>query len=250
MSACKWGKPSTGMPTSYPSDVDFRLVHVSNKTKVSECVSLSLSLLEQEGDRRPLCLHTLPKPGTPVEDIEKTITRSKSNPDKNGVGRLISIVEILKRDFPGNDRSIRPSKRQKVEPSELAQASSNQLHQYNEYGSLESLILERSNSSDLSESDKRASLMARQDKIVQEFLNEERKRPRQSHTPWLKIYLWKNKIQSLTNLPNVCYQQPSVPSAATEDTTALSGISALDSTLVNPQEEQLELNGEFDIPPV
>ncbi|OAV86610.1 hypothetical protein PTTG_08527 [Puccinia triticina 1-1 BBBD Race 1] len=250
-----------GLPTGYPA----WLVHVS--LQVGEAIHRHAHVVSvrrrfsigsrvkqdeglREGDRRPLCLHTLPKPGTPVEDIEKTITRSKSNPDKNGVGRLISIVEILKRDFPGNDRSIRPSKRQKVEPSELAQASSNQLHQYNEYGSLESLILERSNSSDLSESDKRASLMARQDKIVQEFLNEERKRPRQSHTPWLKIYLWKNKIQSLTNLPNVCYQQPSVPSAATEDTTALSGISAVDSTLVNPQEEQLELNGEFDIPPV
>jgi hypothetical protein len=88
---------------------------------------------------------------------------------------LISVAEIIKRNFTG-DVSSRPSKRQKTDPNDSAQVSSNELHQYNEYGSLENLILERSKSAELSESQKRASLMARQDKIVQEFLNEERKR--------------------------------------------------------------------------
>ncbi|KAA1132499.1 hypothetical protein PGTUg99_006289 [Puccinia graminis f. sp. tritici] len=241
--------PSTsGMSTSYPSDIDYRLVQVTHKTRVPKCAAFSLSLLQQETDRRPLCLHTLPPPGTPVEDIEKTITTSKTNPDKNAVGRLISVAEIIKRNFTGDGVS-RPSKRQKTDPNDSAQVSSNELHQYNQYGSLENLILERSKSAELSDSQKKASLMARQDKIMQEFLNEERKRPRQSHTPWLKIYLSRTEIQSLANLPNVFYQQPSMPTeAATNDTMTLSGLSALGSTLVNPQEEILE--EEQDIAPV
>ncbi|KAH9448155.1 hypothetical protein KEM48_008772 [Puccinia striiformis f. sp. tritici PST-130] len=228
------------MSTSYPADIDFRLVQVSYKTKVSKCVSISLSLLE-ENDQRPLCLHTLPPPGTTVEDIERTITTSKQNPDKNAVGRLISIVEIIKRDFAGNG-SNRSSKRQKrTDLNDSAPlCSSDQLHQYNQYGSLESLILERSLSSDLSESEKRASMIARQDKILQEFLNEERKRPRQSHTPWLKIYLWPTKIKSLTNVLNVFHQQPSIPRAPTSDIPTLSALSALGSTLVNPKEDILD----------
>jgi hypothetical protein len=45
------------------------------------------------------------------------------------------------------------------------------------------------------------------------------------------------------------YQQPSMPtSAPTDDTMTLSGLSALGSTLVNPQEEILE--EEHDIAPV
>ncbi|KAI7944046.1 hypothetical protein MJO28_011574 [Puccinia striiformis f. sp. tritici] len=38
--------------------------------------------------------YTLRPPGTAVEETEKPTTRSRRNPDKNAVGRLISIVEI------------------------------------------------------------------------------------------------------------------------------------------------------------
>ncbi|PLW58089.1 hypothetical protein PCANC_04150 [Puccinia coronata f. sp. avenae] len=243
------------MTTSYPSDIDFRLVHVSHKTKVAKCVSTSLSLLE-ETDQRPLCLHTLPPLGTPIEEIEKTIALSKSNPDKNAVGRLISIVEIIKRDFIG-DGNDRARKRQKTESHISTRASSSPLHQYNEYGSLESLILERSKGCEISQSEKQARSLAHQTKVMQEFLHEERKRPRQSHTPWLKIYLWPSEIPSLQNRMNVSYQEPSIPRNLTSDALPLtndplppasSGLPPLESTLVKPQEDILE--EEFDLAPI
>ncbi|KAI9614698.1 hypothetical protein H4Q26_009089 [Puccinia striiformis f. sp. tritici PST-130] len=212
------------MSTSYPADIDFRLVQVSYKTKVSKCVSISLSLLEvslrAENDQRPLCLHTLPPPGTTVEDIERTITTSKQNPDKNAVGRLISIVEIIKRDFAGNG-SNRSSKRQKrTDLNDSAPlCSSDQLHQYNQYGSLESLILERSLSSDLSERTEATSTISH---ALAEDLS------------------WPTKIKSLTNVLNVFHQQPSIPRAPTSDIPTLSALSALGSTLVNPKEDILD----------
>ncbi|KNZ60914.1 hypothetical protein VP01_1483g9 [Puccinia sorghi] len=188
--------------------------------------------------------------------IEKTIRTSKSNPDKNAVGRLISIAEIIKRNFASSSTAgHRPPKRQKTGAHEPHCVSSNSLHQYNEYGSLECLILERAKSIDISPEDRQAALLARQAKIIHEFLDEERKRPRQSHTPWLKIYLWPTEIRALQNLANVSYQPPLVPENPAEDELSLtneilpaSGLSALPPTLVNPQEEILE--EECDLAPI
>ncbi|PLW58095.1 hypothetical protein PCANC_04131 [Puccinia coronata f. sp. avenae] len=188
------------MSTSYPSDLDFRLVPVSQKAKV------------------------------------------------------FNIVEIIKRDFTGdgNDRAL---KRQKTDAQCSIRVSSGPLHQYNEYGSLESLILERSKGCKISESEKQARSLAHQTKVMQEFLDEERKRPRQSHTPWLKIYLSPNEIPPLKNRANVSYQETLTSGHLTRDALPLtndtlppSGLSALNSTLVKPQEDILE--EELDVAPI
>ncbi|KAI7946410.1 hypothetical protein MJO29_010937 [Puccinia striiformis f. sp. tritici] len=115
-----------------------------------------------EDDWRPLCLHMLPPPGTAVKEIKKTITTSKQNPDKNASSK-VTLLAMVVVDLPNLNDSA-------------PVCSSNQLCQHNQYRSLESLILERSLSSELSESEKRASLIAHQDKIVQQFLSKERKR--------------------------------------------------------------------------
>lgn len=184
-----------------------------------KCVELSLSLLADKSDERPLCLLTLPPPETSLQDIQKIIHRSKRNPDKNAVGRLISIVEMVKRNF-SEDGLNHGTQTRKLDASSLNDTGTNQLHQYNEYGCLESLILERSKDPQTSESERRENALLLHEKIMKEFLNENRKRPRQSHTPWLKIYLSRTKILSLEDVPNVSYQKPSlVPSSMNPSST-------------------------------
>ncbi|MBW0492927.1 hypothetical protein O181_032642 [Austropuccinia psidii MF-1] len=191
-----------------PSALDFRLVQVTHKTKISKCVSASLLLLDDD-DHRPLCLHTLPSLETPLEEIHNIITKSKINPDKNAVGKLISIVEIIKRQFSSQSK-FDITKRRKMNENESYQTSSfDVLHQYNQYGSLQNFILNRLTSKAQDQADKQIQIMNHHNQILDEFLDQERKRPRQTHTPYLKVYLSRTRIPSLDNSLNVSYQAPS-----------------------------------------
>ncbi|KAH9812514.1 hypothetical protein DFH28DRAFT_978751 [Melampsora americana] len=173
----------------------FHCLQITPNTKISTCVARVLNHLKQ-ADSAPLCLHTIP---TNHKAIEKVISSSKKNPMYNSVGKLISIIEIIKREFEAE--MINESSGTTIDKSH---SSNNHLFQYNQYGSLESCLVENP-SSDPSK------ISERHDLIIKEFLHEERKRPRQTHTPYMKIYLACSPIMSLKDRPDI-FQQESASS--------------------------------------
>ncbi|KAH9457291.1 hypothetical protein Pst134EA_021175 [Puccinia striiformis f. sp. tritici] len=85
--------------------------------------------------------YTLRPPGTAVEKTEKPTTKSRRNPDKNAVGRLISIVEITNGTLLAMVVVHFPVVKRKSTQMTRLPFSSDQLHQYNRYGSLGRSIL-------------------------------------------------------------------------------------------------------------
>lgn len=99
---------------------------------------------------RPLVLHTMPlgPPSTPIDDPQlrgleafapKPQSRAKAEKSTTSVTKLISVVEIIKREFPKalrshiSDTSADDSKETTLSPDLFS------LHQYNEVGCLEDL---------------------------------------------------------------------------------------------------------------
>ncbi|KAI8454894.1 hypothetical protein BY996DRAFT_6413545 [Phakopsora pachyrhizi] len=248
-----------------PLESEFRSIGISPNTKVSQCVK-NLTQLLRENDKRPICLHTLPKlkgdittdnskkqklekPQTDalegdkeedivegdeiklVKQIEKVIAKSRLNPSNNSIVKLISIVEIVKRQLsetghPSFLESINDSKpkeqvraegkhnltygkensRDMTNEDRGSSKSKNQdsihkekneqvaLHQYNQIDCLENLISiimkdSQNKSNQVIDDDdgenkannlinrKRKSIVENHNKkIIDEFLNQERKR--------------------------------------------------------------------------
>ncbi|KAF8599678.1 hypothetical protein BDV93DRAFT_609115 [Ceratobasidium sp. AG-I] len=94
-------------------------MRIATHGKISALVTFALKFLK-ENPTRPLILHTLPVKSTTREesqtDLEGGGKKQRISPATNDVPRLISVVEIIKREFKGAS-----------------------LHQYNEVGCLEAL---------------------------------------------------------------------------------------------------------------
>ncbi|KAG0146776.1 hypothetical protein CROQUDRAFT_656965 [Cronartium quercuum f. sp. fusiforme G11] len=188
-------------PINSPDD-GFHCLRITPNTKISGCVSIALTHLKKV-DSIPLCLHTLPSSSATAESVEKTIAASKRNPSNNSVGRLISIVEIIKREFESEHFSGSTTDKSITNTLKAG------LHQYNQIGSLESWQAENEEMRLGDElKDVIEKISERHDLIVKEFLNEERKRPRRTHTPYMKIYLSRSPISSLEGKSNIYHQQP------------------------------------------
>ncbi|KAJ1307454.1 hypothetical protein OPQ81_001554 [Rhizoctonia solani] len=104
-------------PTPTTDEAGPHSMRVASHGKISVLVDFALKFLK-ENPTRPLVLHTLPyKSGTGAEEnkrLEPDAKRRKIEPSTTNVARLISVVEIIKREF-------------KEGP----------LHQYNEIGCLD-----------------------------------------------------------------------------------------------------------------
>ncbi|EGG12597.1 uncharacterized protein MELLADRAFT_114800 [Melampsora larici-populina 98AG31] len=181
----------------------FHCLQITPNTKISTCVAKAINHLKQV-ESAPLCLHTIP---SNYKTIEKVISSSKKNPMYNSVGKLISIVEIIKREYIAE--MINQSSGTTIDKSH---PSRNYLYQYNQYGSLESYQLENPCSDP-------GKISERHDLIIKEFLDEERKRPRQTHTPYMKIYLACTPIMSLKDKPDIFQQESSSSQNSTISTS-------------------------------
>ncbi|KAJ7741928.1 hypothetical protein DFH07DRAFT_943409 [Mycena maculata] len=171
-----------------------QLIRITNHGKISTWVTFALDFLEKH-ENIPIVLHTLPAPSRP--------TPSSQNPDRAGlaqpavnppsfshtastVPRLISVVEIIKREY--------------VKKLELKHSSIlTGLHQYNEIGTLEGLGL----MPDPEVPQDAESI--RSQEIVAALQGKTNLKVKQ--TPFMKITLSRTE---LTDLATATYQPPSL----------------------------------------
>ncbi|KAH9848427.1 hypothetical protein C2E23DRAFT_843922 [Lenzites betulinus] len=110
-------------------------VRITNHGKIASWVAFALDHLQKNEDK-PLVLHTLPatkgKPAVPADDIaeqgagEKKGKREGLHPSMSTIPRLVSVVEIIKREYLKT-----------LNPAQAEAGSLSGLHQYNEIGDLE-----------------------------------------------------------------------------------------------------------------
>ncbi|KAJ7685679.1 hypothetical protein DFH06DRAFT_1277897 [Mycena polygramma] len=122
------GKAREDVPGDEPQNP--QLIRITNHGKIATWVAFALDFLDKH-ELIPIVLHTLPAiPKPPAENPEES---GPSNPPSfahtaTTVPRLISVVEIIKREY---------LKKLELEHSSTLRG----LHQYNEVGTLEDLGL-------------------------------------------------------------------------------------------------------------
>ncbi|KAH7341848.1 hypothetical protein B0J17DRAFT_648174 [Rhizoctonia solani] len=89
-------------PTPTNNDTSPHFMRIASHGKISLIVAFALKFLK-ENPTRPLVVHTLPhKSGTGTEEKEASepdAKKRKIEPSTTNVTRLISVVEIIKREF-------------------------------------------------------------------------------------------------------------------------------------------------------
>ncbi|KAF8345289.1 hypothetical protein F5887DRAFT_220923 [Amanita rubescens] len=199
------------------SDSDARPIRISSNTKIKPCVTFSLDWFDNNDDT-PLVLHTLPYGYlAPADRKEKEKERTEpdtQNPDTaptkkpprqeastkivtTNVPRLISVVEIIKREFLRN-LAIHHSPR-------LAG-----LHQYTEIGCLEDLpkpVQAESSIPSREEGEREETVDERAKEVVLALSG--KNHVRETRTPYMKITLSLNVIPSLLD-QGASYQPPTI----------------------------------------
>ncbi|KAF8162462.1 hypothetical protein K438DRAFT_1618251 [Mycena galopus ATCC 62051] len=111
-----------------------QLIRITNHGKITTWVAFALDFLDKH-ESIPIVLHTLPATPKPVENVDGPVR--VTNPPSlshtaSTVPRLISVVEIIKREY---------LKKLEIEKSSTLLG----LHQYNQIGTLEELGLDTPN---------------------------------------------------------------------------------------------------------
>ncbi|CAE7146233.1 unnamed protein product [Rhizoctonia solani] len=165
-------------PTPTTDDTSPHSMRIASHGKISLLVAFALKFLK-ENPTRPLVLHTLPhKSGAAeTETSEPDGSKRKIEPSTTNTARLISVAEIVKREF-------------KEGP----------LHQYNEIGCLDSPNPREGGSGVGVPSEPGAERQAALQKVAEGKNHLPIKR-----TPYMKITLSRSQ---LSEVPNSTYQPP------------------------------------------
>ncbi|CEL55343.1 hypothetical protein RSOLAG1IB_01353 [Rhizoctonia solani AG-1 IB] len=167
-------------PTSTGDDTSPHSMRIASHGKISLLVDFALKFLK-ENPTRPLVLHTLPhkheEEGT--ESSEPDSKKRKIGPSTTNVARLISVVEIIKREFKDGS-----------------------LHQYNEIGCLNAPSSRPGGAEVPSEPG------AERQAALQKAVEGKNYLPIQ-HTPYMKITLSRTVLPE-SQVPNTTYQLPVV----------------------------------------
>ncbi|KAJ7641493.1 hypothetical protein FB45DRAFT_900350 [Roridomyces roridus] len=183
------GKAREGPGPDPPGNT--HLIRISNHGKISGWVTHALDFLDRHEDI-PIVLHTLPatpKPDAPSENPDAAPAKPANPPSfahtASTVPRLISVVEIIKREYV---------KKLDLEHSSVLTG----LHQYNEIGTLEELgvVVPVADDEQDAETQRSQDIVA----TLQGKLHVKTKQ-----TPFMKITLSRTK---LTGLDIATYQAP------------------------------------------
>ncbi|KAJ7634584.1 hypothetical protein FB45DRAFT_789813 [Roridomyces roridus] len=169
------------------------LIRISNHGKITVWVAHALDFLDKHEDI-PIVLHTLPAPSKsdlPSENPDAAPTKPANPPSfahtASTVPRLISVVEIIKREYV---------KKLDLEHSSILTG----LHQYNEIGTLEELGLVAPVADDQQDAETR-----RSQEIMAALQGKSQQVVKTKQTPFMKITLSRTK---LTDLDGATYQAP------------------------------------------
>ncbi|KAF9460254.1 hypothetical protein BDZ94DRAFT_1148954, partial [Collybia nuda] len=163
-----------------------RLIRITNHGKMHTWVAFALESLEKHEDR-PIALHTLPavpKPPTDAQGPDPKHPPGSLSNSTTTVPRLISVVEIIKREYI-------KTLELKRSPRLLG------LHQYNEIGCLEDLGLVEVPETDESK---------RAEELVAALSG--KKYVKQKQTPYMKVTLSVNELGE--DYKNATYQPPAI----------------------------------------
>ncbi|CAE6464120.1 unnamed protein product [Rhizoctonia solani] len=167
-------------PTPMNNDTSPHSMRIASHGKISLLVDFALKFLK-ENSTRPLVLHTLPhKYGKEEAGLhEPDAKKGKIEPSTTNVARLISIVEIIKREFKDGS-----------------------LHQYNEIGCLDTASSRAGSSGARIPSEPGAERQA----ALHRVLEGKNHLPIQ-RTPYMKITLSRAVLPE-SQVPNTTYQPP------------------------------------------
>ncbi|KAJ7269623.1 hypothetical protein C8J57DRAFT_317147 [Mycena rebaudengoi] len=181
------GKAPEEPPTAEPENP--QLIRITSNGKITSWVAFALDFLEKHEDI-PIVLHTLPAPPKPASQptLDDALAPAKAAASRlsvvtSTIPRLISVVEIIKREYV-----------KKLELQHLSTLTG--LHQYNEMGTLEDLGL---GSPEPQESED-----ARRSEAIAAAL-EGKTHLKLKHTPFMKITLSRT---ALVDLPTTTTYQP------------------------------------------
>ncbi|CAE6533140.1 unnamed protein product [Rhizoctonia solani] len=170
-------------PSPATDDTSPHCMRIASHGKISLLVAFALKFLK-ENPKRPLVLHTLPyKPGADAEEPdapEPDAKKRKIEPSTTNVARLISVAEIVKREFKEGS-----------------------LHQYNEIGCLDEPKSPEGAGIGVP-SEPGAERQAALQKVVEGKNHLPIKR-----TPYMKITLSQSQLPE-SQVPNSTYQPPVV----------------------------------------
>ncbi|CAA7257439.1 unnamed protein product [Cyclocybe aegerita] len=119
--------------TSIPSDDAQKCIRITNGGNMKSWVAVSLAFFEDETRAKGLTLHTFPASVASDAFLERVagkdpVLRKQASATVSTIPRLISVAEIIKREFVKTLEAKRSSRMKG-------------LHQYNEVGTLEALGL-------------------------------------------------------------------------------------------------------------
>ncbi|KAH9476027.1 hypothetical protein JR316_0011596 [Psilocybe cubensis] len=160
-----------------------KCIRITGHGKMKQWVANSLAFLESSDENKLLIFHTLPSELDPLmslgEESGKQVTHKAASTSTDLIPRLISVVEIIKREYVKN-----------LESKHTIRMTG--LHQYNEMGSLQALGVRVTPAEGAFEE---TAEVTRSRTIIQAL--EGKNHPRQSRTPFMRVTL------SLTELPEL-----------------------------------------------
>ncbi|GAA5985430.1 hypothetical protein JCM10908_006971 [Rhodotorula pacifica] len=195
---------------------DFEPLRVASHTDMTAAVQFSLEKLASTSNR-PIVLHTLPPPSSPSEPSTSSASTSKAPPISqkqvdsavDALPKLVSILEIIKREFPACSTSTSTSAGEIGKPSKQGR-----LHQYTRLTTFET-ALEYQPVPDGVRVEEDAELEAVRQELVQlEWLTGragKAKRPRKRHSPCMLVVLSRQPLSALANSPHFTYQKSTIP---------------------------------------
>lgn len=184
--------------SSVDSERGPHLLRVTDHHKIRNLVRFALDFLVTHAGR-PLVLHTMPNsPGLIVTEREQEESKTRTAREKctTSVARLISVVEIIKREFPKALMSHVSEAPAEVGGGATLSSDSFNLHQYNEVGCKE----------DLFPSTEEESQEERAERI--RMLLEGKNHPKIKRTPYMKITLSREPVPALADGGIATYQAP------------------------------------------
>ncbi|PPQ80243.1 hypothetical protein CVT25_003503 [Psilocybe cyanescens] len=154
-----------------------KAIRITGHGKMKQWIASSLTFLETTDEDRTLVFHTLPPTIDPQATLQqetgKQVSQKSASTSTDLISRLISVVEIIKREYVKNLDAKRS-------------ARMIGLHQYNEIGDLEALgasitpLVEEGMDEDTAE--------AKRSRTIIQALGG-KNHPRQSQTPFMRVTL-------------------------------------------------------------
>ncbi|KWU45496.1 hypothetical protein RHOSPDRAFT_32797 [Rhodotorula sp. JG-1b] len=189
----------------------FEPLRVASHTDMTAAVKFSLEKLAT-ASKRPLVLHTLPPPPTSSSSPEPApstsavqISSKQVETAVDAIPKLVSILEIIKREFPSCSGTGGGGGAAK--PNDLLPP----LHQYTRLTTFETALDFQHLPSTESQAEDQDLEAVRQELVQLEWLSGragKAKRPRKRHSPCMLVVLSREPLSALTKSPHYTYQKP------------------------------------------